>query len=151
MTVGGAVANDVHGKNHHAAGTFGEHVLSLQLTRTDGRRIRCAPDENPDYLAATIGGLGLTGVIESARLRLRRVPGEWIDVESESFESLDEFLALSEKAKDAWEYSVAWIDCGPADAARRAACCSAATMPRPISARPSGPIAGCLSTCRFLS
>ena len=113
VTVGGAVANDVHGKNHHSAGTFGEHVVSLQLTRTDGRRIRCAPDENSDYLAATIGGLGLTGVIESAQIRLRRVPGEWIEVESQSFESLDEFLALSEKAKDAWEYTVAWIDCGP--------------------------------------
>jgi FAD/FMN-containing dehydrogenase len=94
-------------------GTFGEHVVSLQLTRTDGRRIRCAPDENADYLAATIGGLGLTGVIESVRLRLRRVPGEWIDVESQSFGSLAEFLALSEQAKDAWEYTVAWIDCGP--------------------------------------
>jgi len=113
VTVGGAVANDVHGKNHHTAGTFGEHVVALQLTRTDSRRIRCAPDENADYLAATTGGLGLTGVIESAQIRLRRVPGEWIEVESQSFESLDEFLALSEKAKDAWEYTVAWIDCGP--------------------------------------
>jgi len=113
VTVGGAIANDVHGKNHHGAGTFGEHVVSLELTRTDGRRMRCAADENADYLAATIGGLGLTGVIESVRLRLRGVPGEWIDVESQSFETLGEFLALSEQAKDAWEYTVAWIDCGP--------------------------------------
>ena len=113
-TIGGAVANDVHGKNHHRAGTFGEHVVSMQLERTDGTRIRCGPDENADWFAATVGGMGLTGVIESVRLRLRRVDGEWIDSESESFETLEQFHVLSQAAVDGWEYTVAWVDCGPA-------------------------------------
>lgn len=58
VTVGGAIANDVHGKNHHAAGSFGAHVRSFELLRSDGSRLRCAPDENPAWFAATLGGLG---------------------------------------------------------------------------------------------
>jgi len=111
VTVGGAIANDVHGKNHHRAGTFGTHVESLELLRTDGRRIRCGAHENLEWFAATVGGLGLTGVIASARLRLRRVPSEWLDVESESFDSLDDFFELSQRAAVEQEYSVAWVDC----------------------------------------
>ncbi|MGH7448375.1 MAG: FAD-binding oxidoreductase, partial [Longimicrobiales bacterium] len=63
ITIGGAIANDVHGKNHHWAGTFGCHVLRLELLRSDGRRLWCSPAENADLFAATIGGLGLTGLI----------------------------------------------------------------------------------------
>ena len=112
VTVGGAIANDVHGKNHHAAGCFGEHVEQLTLLRTDGTEIVCGPGREPDWFAATVGGLGLTGLIVSARLRLRRVPGPWIDVESTPFDSLDDFFALSEQASSQREYTVSWVDCG---------------------------------------
>src|SRR5690348_13146349 len=60
VTIGGAIANDVHGKNHHVAGSFGCHVRALELLRSDGRRLQCGPGENPEWFAATVGGLGLT-------------------------------------------------------------------------------------------
>jgi len=63
VTVGGALANDVHGKNHHRAGTFGRHVRAFELARSDGARLTCAPDMNRELFAATIGGYGLTGLI----------------------------------------------------------------------------------------
>jgi FAD/FMN-containing dehydrogenase len=111
VTLGGAIANDVHGKNHHCSGTFGEHVLSIELARTDGSRMHCSGNTNADWLRATIGGLGLTGVIASARIQLLRVPGPWLDVESLPFASLDEFFALSRESEPAWQYAVSWIDC----------------------------------------
>ncbi|MEM7423326.1 MAG: FAD-binding oxidoreductase, partial [Pseudomonadota bacterium] len=67
VTVGGAIANDVHGKNHHVMGSFGEHVHRIELVRTDGTVIACGPDEEPAWFAATVGGLGLTGVISTAQ------------------------------------------------------------------------------------
>src|SRR6185369_9893749 len=71
VTVGGAIANDVHGKNHHVVGTFGEHVRRLQLVRTSGEIVECGPGQNADLFAATVGGLGLTGLIVEADLQLR--------------------------------------------------------------------------------
>ncbi len=111
VTLGGAIANDVHGKNHHRAGSFGEHVLSLVLARTDGRRIECSPSHERDWLAATIGGLGLTGAVLSARLQLRRVPGPWLRTESLPYRTLDEFFALADESERDWEHTVSWIDC----------------------------------------
>src|SRR5882762_8487651 len=73
VTVGGAIANDIHGKNHHIAGTFGRHVLRFELVRSDGSRFVCSPTENPDWFAATIGGMGLTGLITWAEVRLRPI------------------------------------------------------------------------------
>lgn len=110
-TVGGAVANDVHGKNHHRCGSFGEHVRGLRLQRTDGRQIDCGPTQQADWFRATVGGLGLTGVITQATLQLRRVPGPWIESDSQLFHSVAEFVALSEASVAEWEYTVAWIDC----------------------------------------
>ncbi len=111
VTVGGAIANDVHGKNHHRAGTFGCHVTRFELLRPDGQRMSCSAEETPGWFAATIGGLGLTGVITWAQMRLRRVAGPWLDVESIRCADLDELLEVSiESAKD-FEYTVAWIDC----------------------------------------
>src|ERR1039457_4094448 len=75
VTVGGAIANDVHGKNHHRAGSFGHHLLSFELRRSDGQILRCSADEHQEWFHATIGGLGLTGLILTARLKLRRVAG----------------------------------------------------------------------------
>jgi FAD/FMN-containing dehydrogenase len=112
LTVGGAIANDVHGKNHHRSGCFGNHVEELTLVRSDGTVIVCGPHTNPLWFAATVGGLGLTGLITTAVLRLRRVPGAWINVERKPFDSLAEFFALSEAALVRWEYSVSWVDCG---------------------------------------
>lgn len=111
VTVGGAIANDVHGKNHHAQGSFGDHVSSLTLHRTDGQVLRCSPTEYADELAATIGGLGLTGVISQAELQLRRVAGPWMDTETLPYGSLDEFFNLSDCSEADWEHSVSWIDC----------------------------------------
>ena len=111
VTLGGAIANDVHGKNHHRNGTFGEHVIALALARSDGTRLLCNADENREWLRATIGGLGLTGVIVSARIQLQRVPGPWLDAESLPFTSLNEFFDLSRQSELGWQYSVAWMDC----------------------------------------
>ena len=116
VTVGGAIANDVHGKNHHVVGTFGEHVRRLRLVRSDGETIECGPDQRPELFAATVGGLGLTGVIVEAELQLRPTPGPWLEAETLAFEGLDEFFALSDGSERDWEHTVSWIDCtsGPA-------------------------------------
>lgn len=109
VTVGGAIANDVHGKNHHRVGSFGNHVRALTLLRTDGTVIECGPEQEPTWFAATVGGLGLTGVILEATIQLMRVPGPWFATERLVFETLDEFFAIT-AASEAWDYSVAWID-----------------------------------------
>lgn len=111
VTVGGAIANDVHGKNHHRAGSFGNHVLEFELVRSDGTRRVCSPDQNPEWFAATIGGLGLTGVITWAKLQLRRVFNPYVDSETIRFRSLEEFFELSAASESDWEYTVSWIDC----------------------------------------
>lgn len=110
-TIGGAVANDVHGKNHHRRGSLGRHVTTLQLLRTDGSVQICSPSENAGLFAATIGGLGLTGVIADVELQLLPVPSEWLDVENLAFDTLDDFFVLSADSEADWEYTVSWIDC----------------------------------------
>jgi FAD/FMN-containing dehydrogenase len=111
VTLGGAIANDVHGKNHHVSGTFGKHVLSFRLVRSDGGVINCSLSENRELYAATIGGLGLTGVIESIELQLIPVKSSMIDMATIRFASLNEFFSLSNELDKNHEYSVAWIDC----------------------------------------
>ncbi len=111
VTVGGAIANDVHGKNHHRVGSFGHHVECLELLRSEGGVTRCSPVSAPDLFRATIGGLGLTGLILSARLRLRRVAGGWLRGSSQRFHGLSEFFSLSAAADEHSEYTVAWLDC----------------------------------------
>jgi FAD/FMN-containing dehydrogenase len=111
VTVGGAIANDVHGKNHHIAGSFGNHVLCLELLRSDGTRRLCSPDDHPEWFAATIGGLGLTGLITWAEIQLKRVANPYIDAESIRFRNLDEFFDLSQASEQSHEYTVSWIDC----------------------------------------
>ncbi len=110
-TVGGAIANDVHGKNHHVFGTFGEHVQHLKLLRTDGQTIVCSATENPEYFAATVGGVGLTGVIIQATLQLRKVMGPWLETETIPYGNVKEFFALAAESESTWEYTVSWIDC----------------------------------------
>jgi len=111
VTVGGAIANDVHGKNHHRFGNFGNHVLSFELLRSDGGRFNCMPNVNGELFAATIGGLGLTGVIAQATLQLRPVTSPFVTGETIKFGHLDEFFALSEQSDKDFEYTVAWVDC----------------------------------------
>jgi FAD/FMN-containing dehydrogenase len=111
VTVGGAIANDVHGKNHHCAGTFGAHVRQIGLHRSNDGLVICNSRDNPGLLRATIGGLGLTGVIAWADIQLKPVAGPWIDAELIPFESLDAFLQLSHESNDGFEYTVAWLDC----------------------------------------
>ena len=108
-TVGGALANDVHGKNHHRNGSFGDHVLAFELLRSDGSRRRLRPGD--PLFAATIGGLGLTGVVSWLQLKLQRVAGPWMAVESVRFENLADFFALSAESAGSHEYTVAWVDC----------------------------------------
>ncbi len=111
VTVGGAIANDVHGKNHHVAGSFGNHVDCFELLRSDGSRRLCSPTSHPAWFEATIGGLGLTGLITWAEFRLRRIANPWMDAETIRFGNLREFFALSTASEANHEYTVSWIDC----------------------------------------
>jgi FAD/FMN-containing dehydrogenase len=111
VTVGGAIANDVHGKNHHVVGSFGEHVRRLQLVRSDGETVECGPELRPDLFAATVAGLGLTGLIVEVELQLRPSSGPWLETETVSFTGLADFFSLSDESEVAWEHTVSWIDC----------------------------------------
>jgi FAD/FMN-containing dehydrogenase len=111
VTLGGAIANDIHGKNHHRAGTFGRHVKRLTLHRSDGRVLELSPEENPSLFAATIGGLGLTGLISVVILQLVPIQTAFIDAELIPFTSLPEFMALSAESEASHEHTVSWIDC----------------------------------------
>jgi FAD/FMN-containing dehydrogenase len=110
VTLGGAIANDIHGKNHHVAGTFGCHITQLELVRSDGSHTLCSPTQNPELFSATIGGLGLTGLITWATLRLKPIVSRMIDYEGIQFHGIDEFLDLTDQSKDI-EYTVSWVDC----------------------------------------
>lgn len=110
-TLGGAIANDVHGKNHHLRGTFGNHVQRFGLVREGREVITCSPNECEDLYAATIGGLGLTGVIVWAQIQLIPIRTSQIDSTVTRFNNLHDFFNLSAELDHQHEYSVAWIDC----------------------------------------
>jgi FAD/FMN-containing dehydrogenase len=110
VTLGGAIANDVHGKNHHRRGTFGCHVEAFTLLRSDGRIHRCSAEYNAGLFSATIGGMGLTGIILTASIRLMRVASLDIEEKVTPFGSLAEFFEIAEAADAGNEYAVAWID-----------------------------------------
>lgn len=111
VSIGGAIANDIHGKNHHVAGTFGCHLTQFELLRSNGERLLCSPEQNREMFRATIGGLGLTGLILWAEIRLRRIPGPYIAKEQIRFESIDEFFELNKEFDKQFEYSMSWVDC----------------------------------------
>ena len=111
VTVGGAIANDIHGKNHHKDGCFSEHVLDFQLMIADGSIQTCSRDENADIFWGTIGGIGLTGFILSARIRMQRVETGYIAVDYRKARNLDEALKLFTEGDNNYQHSVAWIDC----------------------------------------
>lgn len=111
VTVGGAIANDVHGKNHHRDGTFGCFVLDFNLCTPRGQVLRCSPEQNGDLFWATIGGIGLTGVILTARVRLQRVQSAYILVDYHKSRDLEDALSTMDATDDQYQYSVAWVDC----------------------------------------
>jgi FAD/FMN-containing dehydrogenase len=110
VSVGGAIAADVHGKNHHRDGGFGHHVESLLLALPNGETIRVSREENAELFAMTVGGMGLTGTIIEATLRLKRIETGWIKQRTIVAEDLDAAVVALDAADDA-TYSVAWIDC----------------------------------------
>jgi FAD/FMN-containing dehydrogenase len=111
VTLGGAVANDVHGKDHHRAGTFGRHVREIGMVRGDGSRLLLSPTDGAELFCATVGGLGLTGIIEWVDIGLVPVPSAWLDVEMIPFASLDGFWDIAGTSAETHEHTVAWIDC----------------------------------------
>jgi FAD/FMN-containing dehydrogenase len=111
VTVGGAIANDVHGKNHYRDGTFGRHVIAFELLRSDGSRLLCSPGLNAGFYKATIGGLGLTGLVTWAEIQLLRVENAFVDDDSFQCKNLDHCLQLFDQSRESHQYRVAWIDC----------------------------------------
>ncbi|MBY6218096.1 FAD-dependent oxidoreductase [Qipengyuania aquimaris] len=111
VTLGGAVANDVHGKNHHQAGTFGSHIRAIGLSRTNGKEYVLSPDHEAGLFAATVGGLGLTGLISWVEIQLVAVDSSFLDVETLAFENLEEFFEIAAASEEGFEHTVSWIDC----------------------------------------
>lgn len=115
VTLGGAIANDVHGKNHHVMGTFGNHVLSFELLRSDGSVLNCSRDENYDMFRATIGGLGLTGLITKAKIKLLKTASSFLDVAYIKFDNVDEFFEINQANDKKFDFTVSWVDCTSTD------------------------------------
>jgi decaprenylphospho-beta-D-ribofuranose 2-oxidase len=115
VTVGGAISNDVHGKNHHKDGSFSKHVLDFRLLVASGECLTCSREENQELFWATVGGIGLTGMILSARVKLMKVESAYIEVDYKKTSNLDETLVLLSKTDGKYQYSVAWIDCFSTD------------------------------------
>jgi decaprenylphospho-beta-D-ribofuranose 2-oxidase len=109
VTIGGAVAHDIHGKNHEHAGTFGQHVTELDLLTPAGKHVRISPTTAPEIFQATCGGAGLTGLITRIAFRMRRVPSAYVELKERRVPNLEAFVAAFEASKDA-SYSVGWID-----------------------------------------
>jgi FAD/FMN-containing dehydrogenase len=111
VTLGGAVANDIHGKNHHMVGTFGRYIKKIILYRSHEGVIECSPTHYSALFKATIGGLGLTGIILSVVFQLKKIESNIINQRTERFASLDEYFELSDINDPKNEYAVAWVDC----------------------------------------
>ena len=111
VTIGGAVANDVHGKNHHVSGSFGCFIKGFGLPRSKDGELTCSETENSNLFAATIGGLGLTGAITWVEIQLKPMHHTLMAVESIAYDSYEEFLSLSSESELSHEYCVSWINC----------------------------------------
>jgi len=111
VTLGGMVASDVHGKNHHRYGCFGEHVTRLRLRVASGDIIDATPDHEPELFWATVGGMGLTGHILEVDVRMHEIPTSWIYQESERIPDIDAFIAALKSSGPEWPMTMGWIDC----------------------------------------
>ena len=111
VTVGGMVAADVHGKNHHRDGCFGAHVRALRMRLADGRIVEETPLSGPDLFRATIGGMGLTGHLLEVEFQMHRVASSWLWCESDRIPDLDAFIEGLKEAGPKWPFTVGWIDC----------------------------------------
>ena len=111
VTIGGAIAADIHGKNHHVDGSFGNFVLDLDLLTASGDVLTCSPTQNAPLFWATLGGMGLTGIILSARIYLRRVESVYVNATYRRTTNIDETLECFQATSNHYRYSVAWIDC----------------------------------------
>src|SRR6266545_1320282 len=111
VTLGGAIAHDVHGKNHHRAGTISNFVLDFRLQTPQGDVITCSREQNPDVFWATVGGAGLTGLLLTARLRLQRVETAYVLVDFLKVNHFEDAIAAMAESDHLYEFSVAWIDC----------------------------------------
>ncbi len=111
VTLGGMVAADVHGKNHHRAGTFGAHVTRLKMRVADGRILECSDEREPDLFRATLGGMGLTGHILEVEFRMQQIASPWIWSESERLADLESLIDRLKSAGDHWPYTACWVDC----------------------------------------
>ncbi len=110
VTLGGMVASDVHGKNHHVAGCFGAHVRALRLRLADDSIVDCSPTVEPDLFYGTIGGMGLLGHILEVEVQLAAIPSPWIWMETERVPNLDAYLAGLDAAAKTWPMTMGWID-----------------------------------------
>lgn len=110
ITVGGAIANDIHGKNHHIYGNFGHHIISLKLLRSNGEICQCDSNINSNLFFATIGGFGMTGVILSAKIRLKKISSAYLKIKKNYFKDIEEFFSFSDACEKNNEFSVGWID-----------------------------------------
>ena len=143
VTVGGAIAADVHGKNHHQVGSFANFVQDFELLTVEGERLHCSREDHPDVFWATVGGMGLTGFITRARILLRSVESVYMSVRYEKAANLEDTFRVLEEGDRSYEYSVAWVDC----AAREGNVGRSVTMfgrhatAEEIPARPGGPLA----------
>jgi len=111
VTLGGMVASDVHGKNHHREGCFGAHVRELKMCLADGSIVSCSPDQHADLFYGTIGGMGLLGHILEVECVMQRIASPWVWMESERVPTLDAFLAALGQAAPNWPMTMGWIDC----------------------------------------
>lgn len=111
VTVGGAIANDIHGKNHHKDGSMADHLLDFTLLTGTGEILHCSREQHSEVFWATIGGIGLTGMILTARMKLLPIESAYIDVDYKKAAHLEEALDLLAATDDQYPYSVAWIDC----------------------------------------
>jgi hypothetical protein len=111
ITLGGMVASDVHGKNHHVAGSFGEHVRALRMRVPDGRVLEVTEQSEPELFRATLGGMGLTGHILEVEVALEPIPSPWIWCETHAMRDLDHLVHTLREASAEWPFTMSWADC----------------------------------------
>jgi hypothetical protein len=110
ITIGGAVASDVHGKNHHIDGSFSKYVIEMDIALSSGETVTCSPTANEDLFWSTCGGMGLTGIITRVKFSLKEIKSSYIKQKQIKAKNLEELISLFEEYKQ-FTYSVAWIDC----------------------------------------